>query len=350
MDAHDEYEKHFKSRPHVVILGAGASVAAIPNGDRHGRKTSVMDGFIETLGMREVIADLNLSTQSENLEDIYSELAERTEYNSVRNQLDSSIRNHFNAFEIPDEPTIYDLLILALREKDLIATFNWDPLLLQAYQRAYQITSDIPDLTFLHGNVGVGYCADHERGGLVDETCPECNCPFEPSRLLYPITQKNYASDTFTVSSWKKLERYLAKAYLVTVFGYSAPKTDVEAIDLLKNAWGTPEKRNMEDFEFIDIRDEAPLIESWKDFVHTHHYSHQKSFFDSSLGKFPRRTTEELFDRTQNCVWTSPCDVFSEQLNFNDIRTIVDKLNEEELEAKDGFITLPNSLTPKKPG
>ncbi len=36
-----EFEKVMKSRPHLVILGAGASIAAIPNGDLNGRKTSV---------------------------------------------------------------------------------------------------------------------------------------------------------------------------------------------------------------------------------------------------------------------------------------------------------------------
>lgn len=39
-----------KNRPHVVLLGAGATMAAIPNGDKNGRKSSVMNNFIEELG------------------------------------------------------------------------------------------------------------------------------------------------------------------------------------------------------------------------------------------------------------------------------------------------------------
>ena len=35
-----EYEYYMKNRPHVVILGAGASCAAIPLGDKYGRKIS----------------------------------------------------------------------------------------------------------------------------------------------------------------------------------------------------------------------------------------------------------------------------------------------------------------------
>ncbi len=46
----EEYEYYMKKRPYVVILGAGASCAAIPDGDKYGRKISAMSGFIEKLG------------------------------------------------------------------------------------------------------------------------------------------------------------------------------------------------------------------------------------------------------------------------------------------------------------
>lgn len=37
------FEELMKKRPHVVILGAGASCAAIPNGDKNGKKISAMN-------------------------------------------------------------------------------------------------------------------------------------------------------------------------------------------------------------------------------------------------------------------------------------------------------------------
>ncbi|WP_135459306.1 hypothetical protein [Vibrio echinoideorum] len=342
MDKYFEYERDYKSRPHVVLLGAGASVAAIPRGDKNGMKTSVMDGFLEKLGLSEAIEDLNLVTQSDNLEDIYSEIAERDEYADVRSELDTRIRNYFSEFEIPDEPTIYDFLLLSLRKKDLIATFNWDPLLLQAYQRTVKITTYLPDLAFLHGNVLVGYCLEHQHGGNVDNRCPECDEWFSPSRLLYPIAKKNYNDDPYTKNNWKALKNYLSKAYLVTIFGYSAPKTDVEAIDMLKDAWGDINKRNMEDIEFVDIQQEDALVDTWEEFVHTHHYTYTNDFFNSSLARFPRRTTEDLFDRTQNCIWTSPETPFSESMTFSDLRNVVGRLVEEENEHKDSYITLKN--------
>lgn len=256
MDANFEYEKSYKSLPHIVIVGAGASVAAIPNGDKNGLQTSVMDGFLEKLGMSKMISSLNLVTQSKNLEDIYSEIAESPKYIEAREYLDKKIREYFSSLEIPNSPTIYDFLLLSLREKDMIATFNWDPLLLQAYQRVCKITHKLPNLAFLHGNVLVGYCENHYHGGRIDFKCPECGKDFIPSKLLYPISKKNYNADPYVANNWKVVKDCLHKAYSVTIFGYSAPKTDVEAIGILKNAWGSVEKRNMEEFEFIDIKND----------------------------------------------------------------------------------------------
>ena len=49
---------------HTVILGAGATIAAIPNGDKNGRKSSVMNGLIEKLNLHEVLKGIELKTQS----------------------------------------------------------------------------------------------------------------------------------------------------------------------------------------------------------------------------------------------------------------------------------------------
>lgn len=326
------YELHMKNRPHVVLLGAGATMAAIPNGDKNGNKSSVMSNFIEELGMSSIIEGVNLNTASNNLEDIYSELYERDDCKDIREQLDSRIREYFSQLEIPDEPNIYDLMLLSLRKKDLVATFNWDPLLLQAYQRAIRITTDLPGLAFLHGNVLVGYCPNHKYGGMIDNVCFECRKPFQPSRLLYPIRHKNYADDPYTQDNWKAIKNAFKKAYMVTIFGYSAPVTDEEAISLLKESWGGINERNLEDFEFIDIRCEDELRKSWDGFVHSHHYQVVNDFFDSSLARFPRRTTVELFDRTMNCVWTEPIQGYSFYRNmpWSEVKKVVINLVQEE--------------------
>ena len=41
--------------PHVVILGAGASLAAFPNGDKNGRQLPLMNNLVEVVGLRSLL-------------------------------------------------------------------------------------------------------------------------------------------------------------------------------------------------------------------------------------------------------------------------------------------------------
>lgn len=147
----DEIENN---RPHVVILGAGATMAAIPNGDRYGKPCSVMRGFIKNLHLESILASVKLKTESENIEDIYSELFARgDECKAVRQELEDAIYDYFSDLELPDQLNIYDLILLSLTKKDCIATFNWDPFLIQAYNRVNKITDNLPQFAFLHSIV-----------------------------------------------------------------------------------------------------------------------------------------------------------------------------------------------------
>jgi len=60
-------------RPHLVILGAGASRAACPRGDRSGRPLPLMADFSKCLGLDEVLRSWGVD-QSANFEDVYSGL------------------------------------------------------------------------------------------------------------------------------------------------------------------------------------------------------------------------------------------------------------------------------------
>ena len=79
---------------------------------------------------------------------------------------------------------------------------------------------------------------------------------------------------------------------MITIFGYSAPQSDVEAIELMKGAWGDKYKRDIEQIEIIDLKGEEELRETWQAFIHTHHYDVTNDFYKSSIGLFPRRTCE----------------------------------------------------------
>lgn len=320
-----DFEKETKERPHVVLLGAGASIATIPYGDKNGKKISAMNGFIKNLNLSEIIKNVKLKTKSKNLEDIYSEMHSRPEYEEECKLLEQKIYEYFSKYELPDVPTVYDHLILGLTKKDLIATFNWDPLLMQAYHRAMFITKDLPELAFLHGNVAVKTC---EKCKIITDSifCPECGNISTNVKLLFPIKNKNYADNPFVRNAWAILMSYLKNAYMVTIFGYSAPKTDQEAVSLLKNVWGQVDKRNLEQFTFIDIREEEDVVNSWEEFVHTHHYDYCKSFYDSRIAKFPRRTCETTFDQFMNNIWLKDENPFTATQTMEDLVINVNKL------------------------
>lgn len=280
-------------RPHVVILGAGASCAAIPNGDKSGKKIPVMKGFLKALKLENLLDGVKLHTKSDNIEDIYSELAERPECTAAVQAIETAIVRIMSNFQIPDEPTIYDYLLLSLRKKDLIASFNWDPLLLQAYYRVIRITKRLPTLCFLHGNVACGYSTcEHKRVGRVNSFCPICHRPLTPVPLLYPVQHKDYATDWWIKEQWDIVARRMEEAGALTIFGYSAPKSDIEAINLLKKGWGPSKNKVMQQIEFIDLKEQGELEYTWRDFIFNDHCESVKSFFESKLALYPRRTIE----------------------------------------------------------
>lgn len=56
VSAEEDINQIIVGKLHVVILGAGASYAAFPGGDKHGRKLPLMNNLIETLGLQDLIA------------------------------------------------------------------------------------------------------------------------------------------------------------------------------------------------------------------------------------------------------------------------------------------------------
>lgn len=341
----DNYEYIMKNRPHVVILGAGASCATIPKGDKNGKKISAMNGFITKLDLTNIISKVKINTKSDNLEDIYMELYERSKIDSsckkVKEKLEKIIWEDMSAYQLPDKPTIYDFLIMSLTSKDLIATFNWDPLLVQAVTRLIKYTNNVPHIVFLHGNVAAGFCDKDNIISNIDKSCPKCGKTLQPLKLLFPIKNKNYSNDIVIKKAWNDFRRHLQQAYMITIFGYSAPKSDVEAIKIMKEAWGDVSKKNMEEIEIIDIKDENTVRELWSEFIHSHHYSYHTNFFDTTLAKYPRRSCEATFDRLMNCYFLNE-DGFKENMTFDDIYKKTFNLITEEKEVKNPKQILSN--------
>lgn len=325
-------------RPHVVIIGAGATIAAIPNGDKYGHKSSVMNGFIEELGLEGILSSVKLNTISRNIEDIYTELFERgVECKEVREELESAIYEFFSALTLPDEVNLYDMLLLSLTEKDCIASFNWDPFLIQAYNRARNITDNLPQMCFLHGNVAAGYCLECEGfGALKRKTC-ECGNPYTRTPLLFPVKKKDYTSNSFIRNQWELFKNVLSKAKMLTIFGYSAPKTDIGAIEILTNVFESNIVSHRFDHIEIIERPGFPyeqISDAWRTIVSDTQCQLNviDSFYDSYLAQSPRRSVECHYKRNIGGWWEDPSISFIENMTFEEVEDLLRPLLTEESE------------------
>ena len=124
-------------RPHVVLLGAGASRAALPGGDRNGKILPLMADFSDVLPIGQILDPLGIEHESKNFENVYSSVSKDKHLDDARIELENLIYEYFDSLRLPEEPTLYDYLVRSLRPKDVIATFNWDPFLIEAACRNY---------------------------------------------------------------------------------------------------------------------------------------------------------------------------------------------------------------------
>lgn len=335
-----ELEAIMRQRPHLVILGAGATIATIPNGDKYGRKSSVMNNFLEELQLQDLLQGIQLQTTSRNIEDIYSELFDREDCAEVKQKLEERIHKYFSELRIPDEPTIYDLLLLSLRKEDAIVTFNWDDLLLQAYQRVCKITKDLPYIDFLHGNVGAGGCEECISIGSIRRRCNKCGQPYSPSPLLYPVRKKDYTSNFFIREQWEILKSFISRAAVITIFGYSAPQTDVAAKEIIKE-YLTKLGDNIHYLDRVEIIEHPDkptdeIYEAWGFLFDKMrgHIDFHTSFYESLLAEFPRRSIEGFTQRYIGSWWGTSAIGFKitdDRLrNFDTLKELVQPLVDRE--------------------
>src|SRR5947209_7623314 len=85
--------------------------------------------------VRPLLLEAGIEQPETSFEAAYSALRSTGEHDQLADAIDAAVREYFADVEIPDETTIDDHLLMALRPKDLIATFNWDPLIVQAEMR-----------------------------------------------------------------------------------------------------------------------------------------------------------------------------------------------------------------------
>ena len=283
--------RHSCDSPHLAVLGAGASRAACPNGDANGQIVPLTEELPSVLGLNDII-EPHKATSDERFETTFSRMWSEAPDSAEVLELQEGVRDYFDGLVLPAKVTVYDQLILSLRTKDMIASFNWDPLLAQAYRRN-RVTGHLPQLVFLHGNVAIGSCADHKSKGFLGEhVCHGCGQPLEPVRLLYPIADKDYTSDPFISAEWREFHLFLEHAYLLTVFGYSAPTEDAAAREAMLETWKKNPTREFAEVEIIDVRDRSELEVAWEPFFVRSHFGISPEFRQTQAFKFPRRSCD----------------------------------------------------------
>lgn len=282
--------------PHVVIVGAGASIAACRI-DKNGKEVPMLKNIHKILGLTDELKKYNFSDeQMEDFEKLFSDISGRIEYKDLQDRLEYEVCDYFSKLQLPDEPTLYDYLILSLTEKDAIISFNWDPFLMQAYRRNICV-GNLPELIFPHGNSGVGLCYDCKIKGYADCFCPNCFKELEQMPLLYPIGKKDYNSKPVIVNEWKEAQDVLSRAAGLTIYGYGAPITDVEAVELMHSAHKISQMKDIAPFTIINLPDcEKEQREKWTDFYDVDMLLYCNGLEESLLWKNPRVSLETLFD------------------------------------------------------
>ncbi len=305
-------DEAFPGGGHIVLLGAGASIASsILDREKNGKKLPSMNDLPMVIPMDDLLSLVPKNLYSDNFEVLYSNLYKEDPNNPILQEMNDRVYDYFASLSLPDKPTIYDYMVMALRFKDTIVTFNWDPFLYQAWCRNKGHGSK-PMIRFLHGNVAIGYDEEDLKSGPAGSFRKDNMHYLKPTPLLYPTGEKNYEEDPFIKREWKRLREALhdETTWRLTIFGYSAPRSDAAAIKLMNDAWGTPDKRNIEQIEMIDIRPEEEVKRSWDNFIHSHHYDYCTNYFQSSLARCPRRTNESYFLR---CFPCTPEEAFHEE-------------------------------------
>jgi hypothetical protein len=252
-----------------------------------------MEDLVRVLDLTDLLDRHRIAYDQRSFESVYAEVCSEPAHARLRTVLENAVHQYFRGLELPATPTLYDHLLLSLRSKDVVATFNWDPFLVDTWNRN-SVRTELPHILHLHGNVRVGCCLEHHERGHILAGCPTCGS-FSPTRLLYPVENKDYSSDPFISREWEALRAYLQNAFTFTVFGYGAPSSDKEAVLLMNDAWSGARERTLETIEIIDIK-EAPMLEGlWSPFIFSQHVLCHTSFYESYLGRYPRRSCEAIY-------------------------------------------------------
>jgi hypothetical protein len=296
---------------------------------QNGKRVPVMNELVECLELGNLLR-ANGFTVDKDFESLYDELETTGRCSSLKAEIESRVRSYFESLVLPPTPTLYDLLLLSLRENDLIATFNWDPFLALAYVRNRSMRR-LPEIAFLHGNVEAGVCMSDRVKGFRGNDCLQCRAAFGSTKLLYPVRNKDYKSEPDIASEWATLETKLTEAYILTIFGYSAPATDAAAVELMTQTWSKNPTFELGQVNIVDVKSQVELEQTWGPFFCRSHYGIHENVSTTRLFRHPRRSGESLAMATlQNDPW--PENPFPKFERLSDLHSWIGPLIAEEEE------------------
>ena len=81
------------NRPHVVILGAGASKQAFSSGDRNGSIVPVMNELVEATNIHRVLTHAKIDYAGRDFEALYSELHERDPHGRIVRYIEWALKD-----------------------------------------------------------------------------------------------------------------------------------------------------------------------------------------------------------------------------------------------------------------
>jgi hypothetical protein len=90
--AADEIAQPQLVRPHLVVLGAGTSRAAFPQGERYGRQLPLMADFAEIVPVADILQKGGIDWRGKTFEEVYSLLSENQDYCTARSELESAVQ------------------------------------------------------------------------------------------------------------------------------------------------------------------------------------------------------------------------------------------------------------------
>src|SRR5260370_35198809 len=113
-----EIEDVSMGKPHVLLLGAGASKAALPSGDKNGKPVPILRDLASDLHLHRDFPNDLVELSQTDFEAAYSKLFSRGDSQELE-KISQKLADYFSDLELPDDANLYDFINLSLREKDI---------------------------------------------------------------------------------------------------------------------------------------------------------------------------------------------------------------------------------------